>query len=78
MPTDPMITYFQDASSDGRVRRCPTRNTVAIVVPSIATQLIAALPASNASSIVATNMGTSDPNRRAPPSGGMTVGQFRC
>ncbi len=41
IPTEPMITYFHDASSEARFRRCPTRNAVATVVPSMATHMTA-------------------------------------
>ena len=61
MPTEQMITYFQDASSEARVRWWPTRNAVAIVVASIATQTTPRLSASTASTIAATNTLTSTP-----------------
>ena len=61
MPTEPMITYFHDASSDARLRRCPTRNAVAIVVASMATHMTPMLWASTARTIVATKTLTSTP-----------------
>ncbi len=76
MPTEPMITYFHDASSDARVRRWPTKNAVATVVPSIATHVTAALPASSASSIVATNNGNNTPKSRRSGGVGVTEGEL--
>ena len=59
MPTEQISTYFHAASIEARVRRCPTRNAVAMVVASIATHRVPRLAASTAVTIAARNACTS-------------------
>ena len=61
IPTEQIITYFQVASSEARLRRCPTRNAVTIVVASMDAHKIPRSLASTASTIAARNSGTSTP-----------------
>ena len=65
MPTEQITTYFQVASSEARVRRCPTRSAVETVVASTATHTTPRLLASTASDIDATNALISAPYSRA-------------
>ena len=59
IPAEQITTYFQAASTAARVRRCPTRNAVTIVVASTATHSTPRLAASTASAIAARNSWTS-------------------
>ena len=59
MPAEQITTYFHAASTAARVRRCPTRNAVTIVVASTATHSTPRLAASTASAMAARNTWTS-------------------
>ena len=61
MPTEQITMYFHAASSEPRVRRCPTRKTVTIVVASTATQRTPTFAAKTARSMKATKAWTSAP-----------------
>ncbi len=56
MPKEQIIAYFQAASSERGVLLNPTRNVVAIVVASIATQVIPRLLESTASTMAKLKM----------------------
>ena len=66
MPTEQITTYFHVASNAVRVRRCPTRKAVTMVVASIATQITPMLLAHTAKTIAARNSAVSTPYSRAP------------
>ncbi len=53
--TEQSTTYFQAASRAVRVRWCPTRNAVTMVVASTATHSTPRLPASTAVAMAAMN-----------------------
>ena len=59
MPTEHRTTYFHDASRAPSVRRCPTRNVVAMVVASTATHSTPRFAASTAPSMQVTKTWTS-------------------
>ncbi len=61
MPTEQMTTYFHAASVAARVRRCPTRNAVTMVVASMATHSRPSPEARTASAIAAMNACVSTP-----------------
>ncbi|WP_406692558.1 hypothetical protein REH65_12520 [Saccharopolyspora sp. ID03-671] len=65
MPAEQITTYFHAASTAGRVRRCPTRNAVTMVVASTATHSIPRFAANTASAIAARNNWTSRQCRAA-------------
>jgi len=65
IPAEQTTTYFQAASTAARVRRCPTRNAVTIVVASTATHSTPRFAASTASAMAAMNPCVSTPYRRA-------------
>ena len=59
IPVEQITTYFHAASTAARVRRCPTRNAVTIVVASTATHNRPRLEASTASAMAERNTWTS-------------------
>ena len=59
IPVEQITTYFHAASTAARVRRCPTRKAVTIVVASTATHSRPRLEASTASAMAERNTWTS-------------------